>query len=119
MELLTQTQRQRMLANGWRNAELIVKGEEPEDFTPVVKLFCPWGSATWLLTEIDPGEPDIAFGICDLGLGFPEVGSVSLDALASITGPCGLKIERDFHFRPEKSLQAYAHEACAAGCIEA
>jgi hypothetical protein len=32
-----------------------------------------------VLTELDPGAADIAFGLCDLGLGFPELGSVSLD----------------------------------------
>jgi hypothetical protein len=40
------------------------------DFQPVVKLFMPDADRTWLLTEIDPDNPDIAFGLCDL----PSIG---------------------------------------------
>lgn len=47
-------------------------GEDTADFSPVVKLFCPWSGATWLLTELDPDDPDIAFGLCDLGMGSPN-----------------------------------------------
>ncbi|WP_425462840.1 DUF2958 domain-containing protein [Mesorhizobium norvegicum] len=52
------------------------------------------GSATWLLTQID-ADGDTLFGPCDLGLGFPELGSVSLAELASVKGRLGLGIERD------------------------
>ena len=31
----------------------------------------------------DPDDEDTAFGLCDLGLGRPEVGQVSLSALAA------------------------------------
>jgi hypothetical protein len=30
----------------------------------VVKLFTPDAACTWLLTELDPDDPDIAFGLC-------------------------------------------------------
>jgi hypothetical protein len=63
------------------------------------------------LTELDPEDPDIAFGLCDLGMGFPELGNVSLSEIASVTGPDGLRIERDLHFKATKTLQAYAEEA--------
>ena len=77
-----------LLANGRRQQPL--RGTEQEiDFPPVVKLFNPSGAATWLLTELDPEDPDIAFGLCDLGTGFPELGSVSLRELASVRGPLG------------------------------
>lgn len=62
--LITSEQRTLMLANGARSAA----GEEIDPF-PVVKLFTPDGGATWLLTELDPDDPDIAFGLCDLGMG--------------------------------------------------
>jgi hypothetical protein len=80
MELLTPQQREQMLANGRANAGR----EETEDFAPVVRLLCPWNDAVWLLTELDPEDPDIAFGLCDLGMGFPELGTVRLSELASI-----------------------------------
>jgi len=58
------------------------------------------------LTEIDPEGPDLAFGLCDLGMGVPEPGSVSITELTSVAGPFGLKIERDLHFSPKKTLLA-------------
>ncbi|WP_409017724.1 DUF2958 domain-containing protein [Dyadobacter sp. CY323] len=41
-----------------------------EDNPPAVKLFI--ANATWLLSEINPLYDDIAFGLCDLGVGYPE-----------------------------------------------
>jgi hypothetical protein len=111
MKLLTAEQEKTLRNNGQWNAARTARDAEAEDFRPVVKLFCPWGSATWLLTEIDPEDPDSAFGLCDLGMGFPELGRVSLSELASITGPGGLGIERDRHFRARQTLNEYAHEA--------
>ncbi|WP_142849497.1 DUF2958 domain-containing protein [Telmatospirillum sp. J64-1] len=117
--LLTDEQRARMLRNGRENAERISEDGDTHNFWPVVKLFCPWGAATWLLSELDPDAPDIAFGLCDLGMGSPELGSVSLSEIAAIRGPGGLTIERDQHFKPTKSLTAYAAEARLAGRIVA
>lgn len=42
------------------------------DPIPVVKLFTPDAGATWLLTEVDPEDHGSAFGLCNLGLGFPS-----------------------------------------------
>jgi hypothetical protein len=118
MELLTDELRAQLLANGRQQAA--VRGTDAEiDFFPVVKLFTPDAGATWLLTEIDPDEPDLAFGLCDLGLGFPELGSVSLSELASVRGRLGLPVERDLRFAPKKPLSAYAEEASEAGHIRA
>ena len=119
MPLLADCQRARMLANGRANAERMADDGKTQDFWPVVKLFCPWGAATWLLSELDPDAPDIAFGLCDLGMGCPELGSVRLSELAAIRGPAGLTIERDLHFKPTKSLTAYAAEADEHGRISA
>lgn len=82
-------------------------GHDPK---PVVKLFTPWAGATWLITELDP-DTDIAFGLCDLGQGTPELGYVSLTELRELRGPMGLKVERDLHFTPTKTLSEYADEA--------
>src|SRR3546814_6239208 len=85
MQLITDEQRERLLANGRRTA-----AGENIDPPPVVKLFTPDANATWLLTELDPAEPDLAFGLCDLGLGFPELGYVSLAELRRLRGTLGL-----------------------------
>jgi len=122
MKLLTERDRQRLLANGALRAALLrdhPEGDVEADFLPVVKLFTPDAGCTWLLSEIDPEDPDIAFGLCDLGMGYPELGNVSLSELASVRGRLGLPIERDLHFAPAKPLSAYAEEARAHGRIVA
>lgn len=85
----------------------------------MVKLFTPDAGATWLLGAIDPGDLDIAFGLCDLGMGFPELGCVRLSELAGLRGMLGLPIEQDLHFRADKRLRAYAKEASRAGRVQA
>jgi hypothetical protein len=103
-----------MLANGRRSA-----AGDDHDPPPVVKLFTPDSGATWLLTELDPEDPDIAFGLCDLGLGFPELGTVSLGEIAAVRGRLGLPVERDRHFTADHPLSAYARAAREAGRISA
>ena len=112
--LLTAGQRARTLANGRRAAET---GDNSDCF-PVVKLFTPDGACTWLLSELDPENPDIAFGLCDLGMGFPELGCVRLSELEETRGSIGLPIERDRHFTADKPLSAYAEAARRWGCIQ-
>jgi len=108
MRLIPDDLRARLLANG-ANREV--------DHVPVLKLFDPTGAATWLITEMDPEEPDLLFGLCDLGMGFPELGSVSLAELESVKGRLGLGIERDLDFVGRFPLSAYAEAARIAGHI--
>ena len=81
----------------------------------MVKLFTPDGPATWLLSEIIPDGSDIAFGLCDLGCGDVELGSVSLSELSALRGRLGLPVERDRHFHPNKPLGDYADRATVFG----
>ena len=116
MMLLTKAQRKQLLDNGRRQAA--VKGTPDEiDFEPVVKLFNPCGAATWLLTEIDPDDETVAWGLCDLGMGFPEFGTVSLTELAAFRGRLGLGIERDLHFKARGPISAYIEAATKADRI--
>ncbi|WP_217574764.1 DUF2958 domain-containing protein [Mesorhizobium sp. GbtcB19] len=116
MQLLTKDLRDLLLANGRQQQPL--RGTRHEiDFVPVVKLFTPDAGATWLLTEIDPEDQDIAFGLCDLGLGCPELGDVSLLELSSVRGKLGLPVERDPHFRADMTLSEYASVAQRHGAI--
>jgi hypothetical protein len=99
---------------------LLVNALHPDvDHPPVVKLFMPDGAATWLVNEVDPDDPDRLFGLCDLGLGCPELGYVSLAEINAVRGRLGLPVERDQHFVATKSLSVYADEARAAGRIVA
>ena len=53
------------------------------------------GNMDWHLTEKD-SEPEQlqAFGLCDLGMGFPELGYVSIEELK------GVRAELDLYFKP-------------------
>jgi Protein of unknown function (DUF2958) len=112
MNLITETLRAQLLVNGRQSLD-----NDDFDPPPVVKLFMPDAAATWLLTEIDPHDHDHAFGLCDLGQGFPELGYVSLAELKSARGRFGLPVERDLHFIATKAISAYAREARLAGRI--
>lgn len=84
---------------------------------PILKLFTPDAGATWLISEADVQDPDRLFGLCDLGVGAPELGYVSLAEIMEVRGRLGLPVERDLHFVADKPLSAYAEEARAKGRI--
>jgi len=96
-----------------RNMKLPAK-----DRKPVVKFFAPWGSATWLISEFYPERQEM-FGLCDMGFGSPEIGSVSFSELQIIRGPMGLMIERDMGWSTDKTLAQLADEARKDGSIAA
>lgn len=114
MNLIPDELRAQLLANGRQSL-----ADEGFDPLPVVKLFTPDAGATWLLTEIDPDDDDHAFGLCDLGLGFPELGYVSLAELATVRGRLGLPVERDLHFTATKPISEFARQARLGGRIVA
>jgi len=118
MMLLTKANRNKLVKNWEANQKTIMVDGSTTDFKPVVKLFNPCGSGTWLLTELDP-ENNIAFGLCDLGMGSPERGDVSLDELSEVRLMAGLKSERDRYFKARKTLTEYADEARASGYLNA
>ena len=103
MKPYTDATRRELTANGERSAA----GEEI-DPRPVVKLFA---------SDAGASDPDRAFGLCDLGLGCPELGYVSLAELAAVRGRFGLAIERDLHFAADRPLSAYADAARSRGRI--
>jgi hypothetical protein len=109
MILITKALTEQLLANGRAQRAAMDKGDDALDFKPVVKLFTPDAQCTWLLTELD--SDGLAFGLCELGMGEPELGYVSLMELQSVRGKLGLSIERDLHFEANKSISAYADEA--------
>ena len=103
-----------LLANGHRPA-----GGDAIDPRPVIKLFTPDAGATWLLTELDPDDEDLAFGLCDLGMGAPEIGYVRLSEIDTVRGRMGLPVERDLHFSADRPLSQFAQEARSTGRIKA
>lgn len=87
---------------------------------PVVKFFMASGAATWLISEYDP-ETGQMFGLCDLGMGSPELGYVNFNELKTLTNPYwfGAGIERDRFFEPNGTLAEYADKARRDGSIAA
>jgi len=119
LKLLTKSIAEELLRNGRLSFEYAEEGKREPDFIPIAKLFTPDAQCTWLLSELDPNDPDIAFGLFDLGMGVPELGSVRISELEAIRGRLGLPVERDQYFTAHKTISAYADEARASGAIKA
>lgn len=111
--LITKADRKQLLANA--------ANPDKESIKPVIKIFNPYGAATWLISEMDPEDNDRLFGLCDLGLGLPELGYVShheLDTARPLRVD-GIYLERDRWFTADKTLAAYANDARIKGRVVA
>jgi hypothetical protein len=109
---ITDDERTQLLANGQTRATV-----QDFDPLPVVKLFTPDAHATWLLAALDPADGDTAWGLCDVGIGMPELGTVRLSDLAAIVGPLNRPVLRDQHFQPTRTLSEYTRLAQLNGSI--
>lgn len=90
---------------------------DDEGAIPLVRLFQPDGNGVWLISELDPQDADLAYGLADLGQGAPEAGAFMLSEVARIRGRLGLAVERDRSFRPGATLGQFARAAAVAGRI--
>ena len=105
-QLTTADERARLLANG--AARTAGQNIDP---LPVVRLFTPDAHATWLLAALDPADGDTAWGLIDLGIGMPALGTVKLSDLAGIVGPRKLPVRRDRYFQAVRPLSEYVRLA--------
>lgn len=86
-------------------------GTDPAKVPVLVKFFCPWGGYTWYVTEGNIMEDGdwrffgFVYGQCG------ELGYFMLSELTSVTGPGGLKIERDHHYQGTLADAAATHRA--------
>lgn len=110
--LVTTEQRTRLLAAG----EARAAGQDIDPL-PVVRLFTPDAHVTWLLAALDPADGDTAWGLIDLGLGMPALGTVKLSDLAGIVGPQQRPVLRDLYFHPVRPLSGYVRLAQLDGSI--
>ena len=110
--LATEEERTRLLAHGQARA-----AGQDIDPLPAVRLFTPDAHATWLLASLDPADGDTAYGLIDLGLGIPELGTVKLSGLASIVGPRKQPVMRDRYFQAARPLSEYVRLAQENGGI--
>lgn len=84
------------------------ENKKPEDINVRVKFFTPWSYWTWFAVEGEERK-DATYGDDFLFFGwveghFPELGYFLLSDFLSVTGPGGLKIERDIHWNPRTKL---------------
>jgi hypothetical protein len=102
--------REKLVLNGCR--AIRDQAFDPEDFRAErLRNLVAYGNR--------PRRADRAYGLCDLGLGSPELGYVSLFELASYRSRFGLPLERDRHFHARKPILEYAAEARVLGRIVA
>ena len=116
MPLIPEHLRRELIVN-WELMIVAPEAEISPDLYPEVKLFTPHANAIWLLTELNP-DTNVAYGLCDLGLGSPELGFVSLDELEAVAATEGFEIEVDLQFDTTRRLSEWAERACTAGRIE-
>jgi len=77
---------------------LYAQEKKGDDAIVYVKWFTPWSNWTWFATELNP-EDGTAFGLVK---GFEdELGYFNINELQKVTGPYGLKVERDMYFTPK------------------
>ncbi len=112
LPLVTADERARLPAHG-----AVFAAGQRLDRLPVVRLFTPEAHATWLLVSLDPADGDTAYGLIDLGIGMPSLGTVKLSDLAGIFGPRKPPVRRDRYFRALRSLSEYVRLAQENGAI--
>ncbi|HEY5529993.1 MAG TPA: DUF2958 domain-containing protein [Thermoleophilia bacterium] len=91
-----------------------LRSQEPVD-DPMVRahFFDPTGPANWYITEGSPeGDDFVMFGLCDMGLGFPELGYASMNELQSVKTRLGLGVERDLYWTPKPLSEIKRSDAC-------
>jgi len=76
-------------------------GQSGKDARVYAKFFTPWTHWTWYATEYDPND-ELFFGLVK-GIE-EELGYWRLSDLTGVSGPAGLKIERDRYWSDETTL---------------
>ncbi|HDS1366513.1 TPA: DUF2958 domain-containing protein [Pseudomonas aeruginosa] len=112
LPLITAEQRAQLLAAGEARA-----AGQSVDPMPAVRLFTPDAHVTWLLAALDPADGDTAWGLIDLGIGMPALGTVNLSELAAIVGPSKQPVMRDRYFLAVRRLSEYVRLAQENGSI--
>lgn len=107
---LTAPQRKKLKAN-WK----ALTDESEDDVMPVAKLFVTVGAARWLLVAMDPNDETVVEGICDLGSGFVEYGSIDLAKLAEFRDAFDLGVQVDKFWKPKARVEAYLEDGIETG----
>ncbi|GAB3282820.1 DUF2958 domain-containing protein [Larkinella harenae] len=111
MSELTPRQTQQLIQNGRHHGQ---------DHIPVYMfdIFAENGcDLCWMLTELDPSDPDLGYGLCDLADGQPRMGHVSLSTMEAVARALGKPVVTDPLFDPSYPISVYAEAARVAGFI--
>lgn len=109
--LFSRTQYDLLIRNGLRH------GQPAHDPVPICKLTLAGAGCTWLLTELDPLTPLMAFGLCDLGMGWPSLDRIDLWDLSRLKLPGNVTLEADPDFTGKYPISVYARAARDYGWI--
>ena len=91
--------------------QLLANGNHPgHDHVPLVALFVADGPGAWLISEIQPYDHDVVFGLIDYGFAVPQIGAFTLTELDRLIR-LGVKVARDPLFVGRHPLSVYAEAA--------
>jgi hypothetical protein len=102
MSLFTTAQREQLLRNG---------ANPDQDHAPVARLHLMFAKVSWLISELDPENQDMAFGLCDLGMGFPELGYIYLPEILELQDDPRFRVLCDQSFTGAFPMSVYARAA--------
>lgn len=108
---LTRTLCSKLQAN-WRSGLRAEKAGKEFDPVPVCKLDAPWQMTSWYLTEQDPDNPDIVFGLeVDRLRQVAAFNEFSISDFRTYGGPAGERVERDYSAELRKTVGTLFEEA--------
>lgn len=116
MKLFLNQQLIQLRENGEENERSRMFDGKITDHKPVVKLFSC--GVTLLISELD--EYGHLFGLADMGVGCPEMGTIcTIDEISKVKVGGIFPLERDRSFVADKTLTQYWEEARKHGMIKA
>ncbi len=74
---------------------------------PLVRLWSVAGPYRCMISRVDPGNTNLAFGIADTGIGLPSIGYIHLEKIVALEAAKGSTLERDAFFKPKRTLFGY------------
>ena len=107
MSLIPENLRSQLLANG---------AHPGHDHVPLVALFVADGPGAWLISEIQPYDHGVVYGLMDYGFAVPQIGAFTLTELNKLIR-LGVKVARDPFFMGRYPLSVYAEAARVQGAI--
>jgi hypothetical protein len=96
----------------------ILAADPGADLIPVARLFHSMCSWSWLLLARNPDEPQVAYGIADLGTGSVEIGLIDLEEVRQIPSVIGTGVQVDRWWSPGARASGYLANAASTGRLD-